>query len=147
MAPACTLCSFSVTGTGKNYILDGQHTFAAATAIREELLRSDLALPRWVQTFRCRRVDPRCSMEKRRLIAGREQARTATVMQQTLSQKLSWFLRDYNEESNKGKSRTELLREVYLKTGCTKSTDGTLVCIPALLVLLCVGCCFGFSAR
>ena len=71
-------------------------------------------MPRWAQTFRCRQVEPRCNLEKRRLIARREQVRTATLMQQTLSQKLKWFLRDYQEETNKGKSRTELLKEVYL---------------------------------
>ena len=61
-------------------------------------------------------------------------------MQQTLSQKLTWFMRDHEEVSNQRKTRTELLRDVYMKTGCTKPTDGSVVCLlfPSMALFLCL---------
>ena len=108
-------------------MLDGQHKFAAATVIREELTQKDMPLPRWVVFFRCRRVHPDTKLDRRQLIAGREQARSSTVMQQSLSQKLAWFIKE-QQAADSNTTRTALLQKVYLKCGCTRTTDGSLVC-------------------
>ena len=79
-------------------------------------------------------------MDKRQIIAGRQQARTGTVMQQSLSQKVEWFLRELQEATAAGGgvvTKSALLQKVYWKCGCTKSGDGSLVCSTPL-----VGCEF-----
>ena len=119
------------TGTRINYVLDGQHKFAAASAIREKLVQAEMPLPRWVTVFRCRRVKSYTRLDKRQVIAGRQQARSSTVMHQTLSQKLQWFLREVETTDEKVDSRASLLQKVYLKCGCTRATDGSLVCFPS----------------
>ena len=122
-----------------NYILDGQHKYSAASVLREDLQRRDLPVPRWMTFFRCRRVNPSVPLDKRQLIAGREQARTSTVMQQSLSQKLAWFLKEAKEaDPTTMPSKAGLLQKVYLKCGCTKASDGSVVC-PILPSQPCPG--------
>ena len=114
-----------------NYILDGQHQFAAASALREELVKKEMPLPKWMTTFRCKRINPDTKLDRRQLIAGRQQARTTTVMQQSLSQKVMWFLREVKESDPAAlPSKAALLQKVYLKCGCTRTSDGSLVCSP-----------------
>ena len=124
--PSC--CLLCPTATGLNYVIDGQHMLSAAGVIREELQRGDRPLPRWVQVFRCKRIRPETRLEVRQTIAGREQARTGTVLVQPLSAKLGWFLRERaGMDPDKSLATSELLRRVYMKCGCTKAHDGSMV--------------------
>ena len=133
------ICFSHLIGTGEKYILDGQHKYSAASVLREDLHSRYLPVPGWMTFFPGRRPSPSVPLYKHQLVAGREQARTSTIMQQSLSQNLVWFLKEAKEANpTTMPSKTGLLHKVYLKCGCTKASDGSVVC-PVLPSLLCLG--------
>jgi hypothetical protein len=117
------------------YVLSGQHRFAAAMELKERMEKERVEVPEYCHKFRCNIIKPDTPLEVRQQIAGREQARQETVKRQSLSDTISWFLREV--ESAKAKaaqegtqvsvSKKELLRTTYIKTGKNTSTDGTVV--------------------
>ena len=131
----------SPTATGKNYVIDGQHKFAACAVMREQLQRTDRQLPRYLQVFRCKRIRPDTPLGIRQTIAGREQARAGIVLLEPLSAKVAWFLRE-RASAEAGVATSELLRRVYMKCGCTRTTDGSMVRTSSFLPASSVPCCF-----
>ena len=132
--PLVSLSALSLTATSKNYVIDGQHKFAACAIIREQLQRTDRQLPKYLQVFRCKRIKPDTPLSIRQTIAGREQARAGTVLLEPLSAKVAWFLKE-RASAEAGVATSELLRRVYMKCGCTRSTDGSMVRVSSFLAL------------
>ena len=132
MAPPCA------TATGKYYIISGQHRFQAAQQTAKKAAEKALPAPSWTQRFRCHVVKADTSVETRQIIAGKTQALQESVHGMPFSDKVRWLRREMVAElqalEEKGEeypqlNRAALLRLTYTKTGCTPSTDGSMVCV------------------
>ena len=131
------VCSFALlTGSKKWIILDGQHKYSAAKIIRERALEAGVEPPSWTSKFRAKKLFMRTTKEVREKIAGREQARTKTVKQQAVSDFCTAIQRELQrmKEDFAGTgavmaySKGKVLRDVYMKCGCSPKVDGTVVC-------------------
>ena len=60
-------------------MLDGQHKFLATEKLVRRLAEAGRPAPEWARTVRCRRVKPDAPFDFRQRIAGREQARSASM--------------------------------------------------------------------
>ena len=137
---------FVSAGNRINYILAGQHNFAAATMLRQEMLRDNVPIPEWLKWFTCRRVKHTCTLEQRQLVARRAPGTMATDRRRyNLHELLGWFLREYG----RGLSTTvqnvrygkEILQDLYVAAGCNRYSDGTMVCLSSVVALLVVPWC------
>ena len=128
--------SCSPAGSKKYIILDGQHKYSAARIIRERALEQGLEPPVWTGRFRCKKLFMRTTKDVRERIAGREQARTKTVKQQAVSDMCVAIERELRQLKNEAARleqpvvlvKSQVLRDVYMKCGCTPKMDGTMVC-------------------
>lgn len=119
-------------------MLAGQHTVAAVGLIRDELMGASMPLPPWCVKFRCHRIKPSTSLSDRRLIAGRQQARSALQQSVPLSTKVDWFLKIHHQRlqsaldigSTAAVDKTSVLNTVYLQCGCSDAVEGSPVCNP-----------------
>jgi hypothetical protein len=119
----------------KHYVLDGQHKFRAVQEIRDKALANKSEIPKWASTFRCEVVKDDVDLTTRQTIAGRQQAKSANVMRQSLSNTLDWVRREWaSEEARLAEASSQMtptlagcLDTVYGKTGRTPSVDGTMV--------------------
>ena len=105
-------------------------------------MRDEKVVPKWACTFRCRRVKPGTPLAVLQKVAGRQQARAEGVMRNTLAAKARFLLREHQNALAAGKqniTRTELLTDVYMKTGCSESSDGTVVSYVLPASLSCPG--------
>ena len=136
--PHCFPVLFS--GSKKWIILDGQHKYSAVKLLRERALEAGVEPPSWTSRFRCKKLYMRTTKEVREKIAGREQARTKTVKQQSVSDFCTAIQRELqrmkDDLSGVGTvmtySKGKVLRDVYMKCGCNPKMDGTVVCIPLI---------------
>ena len=142
----CLPCSPS-TGLGKYVIIDGQHKFSAAQAVRQRYLTANKQPPSWTETFRCTIIKPTKDISLLQRIAGRQQAKHEAVQSMDFSTTAAWYLREVEAVQKRAAEmgiepvyiRSELLRQVYEKTGKHPSKDGTLVCFCFLPLHLAVG--------
>lgn len=126
------------TGSNKNVILDGQHKFSAAKVIRDKYLEQGLEPPSWCRRFRAKKLFLVTPKATREMISGREQARTKTVKQQAISdmcRAMNKEIQAYRDDcARKGTpalpNKASIVREVYMKCGCSPNVDGTVVCFP-----------------
>ena len=125
-------------GLGKYVIIDGQHKFSAAQLVRERFLTCNKPAPAWTENFRCTIIKPTRDISLLQRIAGRQQAKHEAVQAMDFTATVGWYLKEveavYRKASDMGVEpviiRSELLRQVYEKTGKHPSKDGTLVCTP-----------------
>ena len=113
-------------------MLDGQHLFSACKEIVLQRQQQHQAVPQWATKFECRRIKADTSLSDRQLIAGREQARSAQVLAVPLSGKVQWLQKELVAQLAVDKgvtNKSEALRLVYLKCGCTETVEGSVVCI------------------
>jgi hypothetical protein len=121
--------------TGKWVILSGQHRFLAASAIADAAIADARRPPAFTERFRCKVVKENTSIIERQQLAGRLQAMDGNVMDMTLADRLQWLLKEdtHNREIAEAEgvaynpTKTELLKNVYSKTGCRETVDGALV--------------------
>ena len=113
--------------------MSGQHTFSACRVIRERAEAEGRTPPSWTLKFTCRKIRSSTSVDLLETIAGREQARTGTVKQQKLSDRLRQFLVEEERHKDQPVSTNELLVKVYRKGSCVRATEGGVVhCPPPL---------------
>lgn len=93
-------------------------------------------VPTWCRKFRAHIIRPGTSLADRQRIAGREQARQQGVQSQTLSDTVTWLLKEADMHKARCEAagepvkynKKELLKATYAKTGKIFSSDGTPVC-------------------
>ena len=119
-------------------MLDGQHKFAAAQAIRRSLEKANRPVPSWCLKFRCRVIRPDLDLGTLQKIAGKEQAKSLSVAAMTFTQTMNWYRKEretiMQEANRRGEqpvtNRSEILRVTYDKTGKNPKFDGPVVCKP-----------------
>jgi hypothetical protein len=82
-------------------------------------------------------IKPETDIDTRQVIAGRQQAKASNVLRPSLSTTLEWVLRQYEQEENRLADAgieslpqlSDVLAQVYAKTGRSAGTDGILVWI------------------
>lgn len=78
-------------------ILDGQHQYLALEAVVKSLAALGVKAPQWAEMLRCKRIKGDTPYHIRQTIAGREQARTAS-MSMSMEATVTLLLRDYEQE-------------------------------------------------
>ena len=123
--------------TKEVYVLDGQHKLLAVNAAVKRLEGDGKPEPDWAKNFRCKRIKGEVDYQTRRTIAGREQARMAT-MDMSWEATATLILGDIREEREKvahdptysPRSTTNILEKVYQDSGRSVAKDGTQVGHP-----------------
>ena len=138
--------------SGKYFVLSGQHRVEAARRVVTDAERHARQVPSWATSFRCRVVKAGTPKEHRELVAGRSQARDSNVLDMTMSERISWLVRELeadrarHDEAQRRRqedgqpvedylpNKQHALRETYQKTGCKERTEGSVVCIRVFWV-------------
>ena len=115
-----------LTADGFHYIGAGQHSFAAASVVREEAVGMGQEPPAWTTRFRCLKIIEKTPTEVIEVIAGRQQARSELVLHTGAAEKIRMLLRAHRARPTAGKK--ELLESVWLKGGGTEHGEGGAVC-------------------
>jgi hypothetical protein len=115
-----------LTADGFHYIVAGQHSFAAASVVREEAVGMGQEPPAWTTRFRCLKIIEKTPTEVIEVIAGRQQARSELVLHTGAAEKIRMLLRAHRARPTA--SKKELLESVWLKGGGTEHGEGGAVC-------------------
>ena len=131
-------CLPAPAGTLKNFVLDGQHQMLAAAKVREMLESQRKEVPAWCRQFRCTMIQPDTDKDTREVIGGRQQARQAALLQQSMGPTFKRMLTEVErvqEEAAKAQkpvqfNLSQILEKTYEKTGRAPTRDGSLVYSP-----------------
>ena len=137
VTPPASNSSSPLAVTKEVYVLDGQHKLLAVNAAVKRLEGEGKPEPDWAKNFRCKRIKGEVDYQTRRTIAGREQARMAT-MDMSWEATATLILGDIREEREKvardptysPRSTTNILEKVYQDSGRSVAKDGTQVGHP-----------------
>ena len=125
-----TLCSL-VAALQCYWIAGGQHGYEAVRQCREEKGLRREPVPRWCEYFAATVLKPGLSLHEMQTIAGRLQAQATNVRAfspvQTMQLLLDLAEARRREQPLRPLTRSELLADVYAKSGKNSITDGTVV--------------------
>ena len=118
------------------YIIDGQHKYSAAQKVKAAAEEARKEAPAWTNSFRCSIVKPDATLDVRQKVAGWMQAKAQNVKRQAISQSMNMFLSLYKKCLAEAKAVdkpakpnvSEMLKEVYVKSGRGTVKDGDVVC-------------------
>lgn len=88
-------CLFSFAATGQMWIINGQHTYAAAQEVRQQSAKAGRPAPTWTTAFRCFIIKPDTERDVVRMIAGRQQAKSQGIKAITFAQTAEVFWNAY----------------------------------------------------
>ena len=91
--------------------------------LRDELTKAGRTIPNSLLRIRCIVVRQDTDVGTRQQIAGLQQARAANVKQQSLADRCAMFLREV-EAAGPAARKADILKSVYVKSGCIRETDG-----------------------
>ena len=128
VTPGCLLPS-ACAASGVHYIIDGQHVYTAAQAIRQSCLDDRRPVPPWTEKFRCA-ILKEMDVEQVKAVAGRLQRASQAVVSLKFSETMTLFLNEHKRAPFA--SVSDLLRLTYRLSGKSTTTDGSVVSSPAL---------------
>ena len=116
------------TGSGIHYIVDGQHIYTAAQAIKQKAMENAEPPPAYADRFLCTILKEMSAAEAQE-VAGRFQRLSQSVIALKFSEAMRLFLNQYRQSPQT--NITELLKKAYHLSGQSSSHEGGVVCATA----------------